>query len=569
MSTCVTVCGERVRERKRHARPAASGARLTREHATVRFEVAMKLAVSLAAGLLLWGCADRPAAEPVPARRGPPAAPPPPPVREVAKWSMLEITLAGPPSRTMDAEANPFAIPVDVVFSGPGGTFTVPAFYDGDGAGGPDGNAWKARFGANAAGRWTWTSRSGHPLLAGRSGSFEVVGIPDGAPVFARRGRLQGRGEHYLRFAEGGYWLKSGADDPEDFLANPELPTLADKLEAIDFLADRGINSLYVVTMNIDGDGRNVWPWVGATEEEAKRNHRRFDVARLAGWETVFAHLQARGLLVHLVLEDDSAWNGFDRALYYREMVARFGHLNGLVWNLCEEFNERYTHEEMRSFATRLRALDPYDHPIAVHQAGSTEVLRPFFDDVRFDLTSFQTEDVPQNGSASFYWGLADEDAHVIAVSFDETGKLDPTERDKARHIAWSVYLGGGNFELHTWPIYEGRFTYEDYADLLADTARARRFLEAHVPFWEMAPRNDLLVGTGYLFARPGRDYVVYAPSGGPLSVDLGDLPTGVLRWFDPARGTLTEGQAITGGGVVALPAAPFEGDVVALIQAD
>ena len=82
---------------------------------------------------------------------------------------------------------------------------------------------------------------------------------------------------------------------------------------------------------NIGGDGNNVWPWVGTSPGEAQANQERFDLGKLKEWENLFSHIQAKGIVLHLIFEDDSGWTGFNRMLYYRQMIARFGHHNGLI----------------------------------------------------------------------------------------------------------------------------------------------------------------------------------------------------------------------------------------------
>jgi hypothetical protein len=61
----------------------------------------------------------------------------------------------------------------------------------------------------------------------------------------------------------------------------------------------------------------------------------------------------------------DSGALGLYRKLYYRELVARFGHHLALIWNLGEE--NRNTDTERKAFAQYIRAVDPYDHPITHH----------------------------------------------------------------------------------------------------------------------------------------------------------------------------------------------------------
>src|SRR5210317_1272519 len=92
----------------------------------------------------------------------------------VQKWENLEVELQGPTSVGLSDTANPFLIEVTATFSGPGGSFAVPAFYAGDGQGGMDGDVWIARFSANAVGDWTMITTSTEPLLEGHTGTFRV-----------------------------------------------------------------------------------------------------------------------------------------------------------------------------------------------------------------------------------------------------------------------------------------------------------------------------------------------------------------------------------------------------------
>jgi hypothetical protein len=482
----------------------------------------------------------------------------------------LEIVIQGPDSIGMGMP-NPFMIEMDITFTGPAGaTYTVPAFYDGDGNGGLDGNIWKVRFNPDVIGTWSYTSTSTEPLLDGHTGVFEVADlkvcqayIPGGLPDFSCLGRLEHSGDHYLRFQDGTYWLKGGEDDPEDFLAPGNTVGFASKQEAIDYLATNGANSLYMMLHNIGGDGMNVWPWFGADITEAQANHERFDLAKLDDWESTFSYLQDKGIVLHLVLEDDSGWTGFNRDLYYREMIARFGHHNGLIWNISEEFNENYTVDEVKSFAQMVRDLDPYDHPITVHLIGPLNVWLPFLGDDRFDMTSFQTEKEPINLEAASWHQLVEGSGRTIPVSFDETGKIESADQDLSRHIVWSAYMGGANFELHSFPIT----SYIDFAVHLADMTRARKFIE-ELPFWEMQPMNNLLMsGEAYIFAKPGEVYSAYLPNGGQIEIDL----TGTSSffdgiWFDPADGT-TQNIGSIQGGMERIFTAPDNQDWVLLLD--
>jgi hypothetical protein len=63
-----------------------------------------------------------------------------------------------------------------------------------------------------------------------------------------------------------------------------------------------------------------------------------------------------------------------------------------------------------------------------------------------------------------------------------------------------------------------------------------------------MLPHNDL-ASTGYCLAEPGAEYLVFAPGGGEISVDLSDAQGALrVRWFDPGQGTFHEAPQASGG---------------------
>lgn len=83
-----------------------------------------------------------------------------------------------------------------------------------------------------------------------------------------------------------------------------------------------------------------------------------------------------------------------------------------------------------------------------------------------------------------------------------------------------------------------------------------------------VSPR-DLLSSTGYCLAQTppiGAEYLVYAPSGGPITVDLSAMSTSrVLKveWFNPSTGATVLGRPITAGSPSQSLTPPFSGDAV------
>ena len=477
------------------------------------------------------------------------------------KWSAVEIELRGPELKS-SGSPNPFAIRLDVRFTAPSGkSYSVPGFFDGDGNGGRRGDLWKVRFAADELGTWNWASDSDEPALDNRTGRFEVANVRDDATGFRRWGRLEAVGTpqneiRYLRFRDGPYWLKAGCDDPENFLGSySEFDTTAKRLAAVDYLAQRGINSLYIMTHNLDGDDNDVWPWLGDTPQEARSDSTgdvRFDVAKLHEWRTVFERMQSLGVVPYLILEDDSAWKGYDHDRYYREIIARFGDLPAVVFNLGEEHNENYTLAEGLALARRFREIDPYDHPLGIHNVSRANDA--YVDAPELDLTSIQTgqpgtrrgvKHATEHNQIAVDWieRCRNRGRRVLVVNFDE-GR---PEHD--RRAWWSAYLAGGVWEAHVVGPYDQPLSV--WEPTWTELGGARAFMES-LPFAQMQPRNELVVsGTGFCLAKDPDVYAFYLPEGGTIEADLPAGDAYVADWWNPENGyagKFQDEQAVDGG---------------------
>jgi len=470
------------------------------------------------------------------------------------KWGKIEVTMPGP-SSVGTGTPNPFSIFVDVTFTGPNGkTYIVPGFYNGDDNGNPNGNIWKVRFSADQAGTWSFVSNSPNNTLDGYTGSFTVVAAGTTNPDFYRWGRLEYVGTktdkvRYLKFRDGPHWLKAGSDDPENFLGKfSNYDTLAKRKNAADYLAGKGVNSLYIMTHNIDGDHQDVWPWLGVTQEEAKQNggsDARFDIVKLEEWKELFEYMQRSGIVPYLVLEDDSAWSGYDHARYYRELIARFGYLPALIFNFCEEYNERYTLSEAISYMQQLKDIDPYDHPRGIHNVNDPSTT--YVDSSVLDFTSIQTNYVNPllHNQLAINWLQASNTRgkRILMIGFDEPRpELD-------RKGWWSGYMGGGVWEVHVDGPYDRPMSAWETA--WNEIGGARTFMES-IPFWEMEPNNTLIrSGTAFCLAKPGETYALYLPAGGTVSVDLAEGNSYDYSWWNPANdknGSFLNGGKINGG---------------------
>jgi hypothetical protein len=553
------------------------------------------------------------------------------------RWHPMTLTFEGP-CTSEDAEPNPF---LDYRLTA---TFThtdsklqvdVPGFYAADGTaaetGATAGNRWRVHFTPWKTGEWTYevSFRRGpeaairdrpNPGTAtafdGTSGAFTIAASDKSGRDHRGKGFLRHVGERYLRFDDGTYFLKGGADSPENLLAyadfdgtrnnsgtdyvrayephvpdwTPGDPTWQDGkgkglIGALNYLASEGMNAFSFLTMNVTGDGDDVWPWTGP------RTFRRYDVSKLAQWEIVFRHSDRLGLFKHFKTQEtendhllDGGILGQDRKLYYRELIARFAHHHALNWNLGEENTN--TPAQRKAFAEYVEALDPYNHPIVIHSYPNQK------DDVYASLTTVPSFDGPSLQLSEMDARQAHRDVRTWLeasaavgapwnVSVDEPGTasagLRPDSDDNyeaARAVLWTTYFAGADG-------LEWYFGY-DYPDddLNADDWRSRdAFWAQHrsaldfmrdLPFRSMTADDDRLSGApGAVFSDQSDVFAVYLESDAPTATL--DLPPGSfdVRWFNPRTGgTLKTGSTgqVQGGEATSLgspPAAPQQDWVV------
>ena len=465
----------------------------------------------------------------------------------------------------------------------------------------------------------------------GATGTVTIASRDPDAPGFAQYGRLEYVGGHYLKFRDGPYWLRGGADSPENFLAyagfdntrpshdyashledwRPGDPDWGDGqgkaiIGALNHLASKHVNSAYMLLMNIGGDGDDVWPWAGepAPKGSPDDDNLHFDLSKLAQWEIVFDHAQRNGIFLHLVFNEAEAENkkelddgelGVERKLYYREMIARFSHHLAMEWNLCEEYNIQFDFgpERIRDFARYLGAVDPYGHPVTVHSAHDpVEELRFIYGDPLFSLTSIQLNQRRADLIAEAIRHETAAAGRPLPVSLDEFTVDAGQERswipvDRAdlhrKQKLWPTYFSGGMIEF----ILEGlldvnTFKGPERDELWDHVWYARKFMEENLPFHEMQPMDELVEGEAELEVGMGGGKTsmmgaqVFAKPGEvyavyfPVATETGtlDVPGPLtLRWYNPRSGEF-EGEPREIQGEIGPPPSAAAEDWTALIEA-
>ena len=568
---------------------------------------------------------------------------------DLIQWQPVTMTFAGP-AASEDGDPNPFLdYRMSVTFrkADTGTELVVPGFYAADGdaseTSAKDGDKWRVRFMPTEPGEWTWTAsfRSGEGVALtehdtagvaaafdGATGTLMIDAAAPSAPGFYGKGQLRYVGGPYLRFADGSYFLKGGADSPENFLGYFEFDDTFDTAQhdgvetdtgkfiheyqphagdwrdgdptwqggkgkniigALNYLASQGMNSVYFLTYNLDGgDGKDTWIWTGPESRD------RIDVSKLDQWEIVFRHMSRLGLMLHVITHetenDEELGGGPDlndvRKLYLRELIARFAHHPAVMWNLGEEND--MPDEDRKEIAAYIRTLDPYDHPITVH-THNRKALTSYdgiLGDPNFEATSIQGEMAAANEETIELRRRSAEAGRAWAIFHDEqthadTGVMpdadDPTHDLPRKGELWGNLMGGGSG-------VEWYFGYKyDHMDLNAEDWRSRQimwnqtrhalqFFQTHLPFTEMAPDNALASAEdAFVLAKPGEVYAVYLPDGGTtrLELDEGEYSVG---WYDPRNGGALQAgsvETVSGPGKKSLgsPAADKDQDWAVVLK--
>lgn len=568
---------------------------------------------------------------------------------ELRQWHKITLTVEGP--KTDEAhEYNPFLhYRMDVTFRHDSVTYVVPGYFAADGDAGntsaTGGNKWKAHLAPDFTGEWTYqvsfrqgpnvavsdNRQAGQSLdeVDGLSGSFQVSQTDKSGIDLRGKGRLLFRNRQYpVWAATGEYFYKNGPDAPENLLSYADFdgtfhndghkdnlvktwePHLKDwkpgdpswkggkgkaLIGAINYLASEGLNAFSFLTLNIIGDDQNVFPYV------LYDNFERIDVSKMDQWEVVFAHGDRMGMFLHFKTGEvenqvllDGGDLGVQRKLYYRELIARFGHHLALNWNMGEE-NGKWGKNWKQPYQSTTQRLDmaryffendPYRHHVVIHNGQQYyDLLGP---DSKYTGISLQTSksDFRQVYPATRRWvQLSGEQFNQWAVAVDEPGdaqhSLLPDEDDATHDIARQNALWG-SLMAGAWGT-EWYFGYKHaHSDLSCEDWRSRdlfwdqcRYLlqflkQEQVPLPEMKPANDLTSGDqDWVLAKQGHTYLVL--------LKLGDKPANQLkvgegnyavRWFNPRTGQFAgkAGRATTGMIDLSKPPAEEEMDWVVLV---
>jgi len=573
---------------------------------------------------------------------------------ELKQWHKITLVISGPET-SEGAIENPFLnYKLDVEFSKGNTRYKVPGYFAADGNAGESsaiaGSIWKVHFRPDEAGTWHYKvsfkegknisildgDGLGEPVaLDGAEGSLEVGESDKGALDFRGLGRIVNGGLGYFRFqGTDKIWIKNGADSPENFLAfagfdqtsrfslksefregeaNPKESLhkyeshVADWEEgnpvwqgdkgkgiigALNYLQSVGVNSVYMLTMNILGDGKDVWPYTDYNERY------RFDCSKLDQWEVVFDHMEQLGIMAHFVLQEtenecllDIGQTGVQRRIYLRELVARFGHHLAITWNLGEENGPAHwtpigqTDDMRKDMASYLKMVNPYPSNVVLHthadDGGQEKTLTPLLGFEDLDGPSLQVGNPLRVHERIKMWVDESEKAGKRwIVNLDEIGPAwkgampdshDANHDTIRAHSLWGTLLAGGTgvewYFGYRYP--HNDLECEDFrsrANWWKQSAIATQFVSGF-PLEDLKCMDELVAVEGaYCLAKPGELYIAYLPAGTENAFLSTESAASLsVRWLDPRNGSeALEGsvESVSGKGMFSLGNPPSDPDM-------
>ena len=491
-----------------------------------------------------------------------------------------------------------------------GKKYKVPGYFAADGNAGnssaTSGNKWRCHFTPLEKGSYSYKAsfRTGTDIAAttsasagsatsfdGDQGIFSIAVTDKSGNDFRSKGKLEYVGEHFLKWTTGEYFLKVGANSPEVFLEYKDFdntpstrtysahsgdwksgdPTWKSGkgksiIGVVNHLASKGMNVHYFLTMNPYGDGKKAYPWTGQDD------YYIYDVSKLDQWQMVFDHMMKKGLMTHFVTTERENQSYFEskeggsfaksRKVYYRELVARFGYLNAITWNIGEEngwekdgkIGKKNSTTQRKDFANYMKSLTYYNDLISIHNgpSGTDAIYGGITGHAGYSGAAYQgnLSDIKHGHDRVLYWrNQSARKGRKWVVSYDEpyTNNSKPKIADFRYKAIWaSLTAGAAGVEFYSGGGKDLSIqNYKDYNEYWEAMNHARKFfLDNKVPFYQMASKDNL-TSKGWCLAKEGSHYVVYLNKGGSANITVasGDYD---VKWFDPRNGGSLKNGSVT-----------------------
>jgi hypothetical protein len=268
-----------------------------------------------------------------------------------------------------------------------------------------------------------------------------------------------------------------------------------------------------------------------------------------------------QGKDVHSWLGDEHPVTRRQRA-YVRKVIDTLGDLDNVLYEIANESHNRSLDWQGRmvEFIHECEGARPKQHPVGVTvtfgdswQAGLNELL-----------AKSPAEWISPNREAAEGYSYRDNPPP------NDGSKVVLTDTDhyygnkcKDYSWAWKSFCRGHNL------LYMDMWTVERDDAKRQAVRRALGHVRGYANRMDLlgaAPRGDLS-STKFCLAAAGREFLVYAPYGGPITLDLSDALGEIsVEWFDPKTGVVENGARVTGGSSRTF-SPPFHGDALLYLK--
>ena len=237
---------------------------------------------------------------------------------------------------------------------------------------------------------------------------------------------------------------------------------------------------------------------------------------------------------------------------YIREVIDATNDLDNVIYEIANESDGTPEWQyHLINFIKSYESGKPKQHPVLM--SGNWGITTS-------DVFASPADAVSPSGHAPNPYGTdppAADGSKVVVLDTDHIGVHLSSIGDSAvaRVWVWKAFTRGHN------PSFLVLDPHSGLDETLRVMGHTRTYAEK-MNLAAMTPQNGL-ASTQYCLANPGKEYLVYLPSGGKVSVDL-TAAKGVLavEWFNPSVGKTTRTGTIPGGARRNFTV-PFAGDAV------
>ena len=387
----------------------------------------------------------------------------------------------------------------------------------------------------------------------------------------------------------------------------------------LDFLTERHHNFIRLwswdLSRHVDASGEAIYtspfPWPRTGPETALDGKPKFDLSRFE--QSYFDRLRdrvksagQRGIYVSIMLFEGwgvqrvrEAWaghpfnlannnNGVDgdpdrtdkglavntlqvpavtrvQEAYVRRVIDAVSDLDNVLYEIANEAGPYSTEWQyhMIRFVKQYEAGNPKQHPVGMtfqHQGGSNQAL--------FDSPADWISPNPQaSGGYSYRENPPPADGRKVILS--DTDHLWGIGGSQA--WVWKSFCRGMN-PLFMDPYLHDTFYTRPMPGLdpkwhpVRDSLGHTRQFAERMDLAKATPSEEI-ASSGYCLVVPGKEYLVYLPEGGSVTVDLSAASGQMaVEWFDASRAA-THPAGMASGGAEVTFRAPFIGDAVLYLE--